>query len=132
MKVFVPKALDKEGINLIPAFSSHVPEIIPMMEDFYKMFEYDFDEERATSVIRDLIKDQKIGRLWLIREEEELIGYVALIFSYSLGYGRTGLLDEFYLVESHRSKGIGREIIEKVLNEAKKCSLHVSLLFILL
>jgi GNAT superfamily N-acetyltransferase len=112
------------GINLVPAFSSHVSDILIMMEDFYMMFDYPFEKEKARKNLHDFIRDQTLGRLWLLRENEKVIGYAALAFGFSFGYGgKDATLDEFFLVEEVRSKGVGKKALNMILDEAKKLNL---------
>lgn len=50
-----------------------------------------------------LVTDSSLGRVWLIRIEDQPVGYIALTFSYSLEFhGRDALLDELYLPDPHR------------------------------
>jgi len=116
--------MPNKGVNLVPAFSSHVSDILVMMEDFYQMFDYPFEKEKARKNLHAFIHDQGLGRLWIIRLDEEIIGYAALPFGFSFGYGgRHAVLDEFYLIELSRGKGIGKKVLEMILDEAKKMNL---------
>ena len=95
-----------------------------MMEDFYSMFDYPFDHQEAKENIREFIHDPGLGRLWLTRSDEVVTGYAVLAFGFSFGYGgKDAILDEFYLKDDHRAKGLGEEYLKMILEEAKKFQL---------
>lgn len=71
--------------------------------------------ERAESVAPLLPEDTAAGRVWLIEMKGEAIGYIALCFGYSIEFGgRDAFVDEFYIVEEARGRGIGRAVLEAV------------------
>ncbi|MFN5473255.1 MAG: GNAT family N-acetyltransferase, partial [Pseudanabaena sp.] len=58
-----------------------------------------------------LLSDEKFGLIWLICDRDRPIGYVALTFFFSMEYhGRCGLVDELYIREDYRGKGIGKRV----------------------
>ena len=51
----------------------------------------------------------------MIRIEGRPVGYLAICFGYSIEFaGRDAFLDEFFLVEKARGRGIGSLAVEKV------------------
>lgn len=55
-----------------------------------------------------VLKDATIGRVWLIRQGEETVGYIVLTLAYRLEYrGYYAFLDELYIREDKRGMGIG-------------------------
>ncbi len=95
-----------------------------MMDDFYGMFSYPFDREKALANIKGFIQDQSLGRLWLLKQDDQLAGYAAMPFRFSFGYGgKDALLDEFYLKEEFRNKGLGEQYLKLIIEEAEKFDL---------
>lgn len=95
-------------------------EILSMMQDFYAIDHYPFDKDLTSTNLREFISNQNLGRLWVIREDQHVIGYMALTFGYSFEFkGRDAFLDELYLKENHRSRGLGSQAIDFVLEQAK-------------
>lgn len=75
------------------------------------------EPERARS-IAPLLSDASLGRIWLIFERRQAVGYIAVCFGYSIEFGgRDGFLDEFFIVPAARSQGLGREALEAVKGE---------------
>jgi diamine N-acetyltransferase len=114
------------------AETSDVELLLEMMQEFYLLEEIGFDENIARLALHQLIVNEVFGRVWLIEIEGETVGYVALIFGFSLEYGgRDALIDELYVCENARGKGFGTQAINFVEdfcreNEVKALHLEVS------
>jgi len=66
----------------------------------------------ARMAIDGLFSQPTFGGIWLIRMEEETVGYLVLTVCYSLEFhGRYGLIDELYMEEKWRSRGIGAQAL---------------------
>lgn len=62
------------------------------------------------------------NNLYLIAENEnEEVGFISFHTQNLLHHcGRVGEIQEFFISESHRGKGIGRQLIEKIMQYAEK------------
>ena len=84
-----------------------------------------FDERRRRAVFGDFVKKAELGRAWLIFEAEKLAGYVILTLGFSFEYrGRDGYIDELYLDERFRGRGIGQKTMEFVEAEARRLGVN--------
>lgn len=73
------------------------------------------DDETNRAIVRQLIENERLGKIWLILVDGEAVGYIVLTYGYSLEYaGRDALIDELYLRENYRGCGIGKQTIEFV------------------
>jgi GNAT superfamily N-acetyltransferase len=82
--------------------------LVGMMRDFYEVDHMAFSEQVAREALLELMAKDWLGRLWLINDGGEVVGYVALTFCFSLEFGgRAAIIDELYLKASHRRKGLG-------------------------
>jgi diamine N-acetyltransferase len=87
--------------------------VLPLMREFYAHEGLDFDEARTLSAFRKLAADPNLGRLWIFRVGAEPVGYLALTVCFSLEFaGRYALVDELYVREAHRGRGIGARALE--------------------
>lgn len=78
------------------------------------------EPERARS-IAPLLSDASLGRVWMILEEGQAVGYIAVCFGYSIEFGgRDAFLDEFFLAPAARSRGLGGKVLEAVKNEVTR------------
>jgi ribosomal protein S18 acetylase RimI-like enzyme len=68
--------------------------------------------ERARRATAELMANPELGGVWLIAVDAETAGYLCVTVCYSLEFaGHFALLDELYLKEAWRGKGIGRQAI---------------------
>ncbi len=83
------------------------------MREFHKFDHSEpFDETPAQAAMEKVVADKAVGRVWLILEGEDIIGYMVLTLSYRLEYrGYYAFLDELYIREDMRSQGIGTKAI---------------------
>ena len=92
--------------------SSKIESITQMMCDFYAIDNYPIDVVDTRILFQQFIADENLGKSWLIFDDDEIAGYVILTFVFSFEYkGRLAFLDELYIKESARGKGIGKKTI---------------------
>ena len=100
-----------------------------MMQDFYAIDNYPIDIEVSKKLFQEFITDENLGKAWLIYSENELVGYVIVTFVFSFEYGgKIAFLDELYIKEIARGKGIGNATIQFIKEQIKH--LNVKLLYL--
>ena len=103
-----------------PASITDTAILLEMMEDFYAIDQYPFDQELTSQNIHILLNHPERGRIWLVSVENKIIGYVVLAFGFSFEYkGKDAFIDELYLKSEYRGLGIGAKVISFVIEEAK-------------
>ena len=71
------------------------------------------------------VTDRSLGKAWVICDGEQVIGYVVLTLGFSFEYGgRDAFLDELYLDEKYRGRGIGRQAMEFVEAQAREMGVN--------
>ena len=89
------------------------PVLAELMREFYAHEGLVFDEERTLGAFRTLAADPNLGRVWIFRAGGEAVGYVVVTVCFSLEFaGRYALVDELYVREAHRGRGIGARALE--------------------
>jgi hypothetical protein len=58
--------------------------LLRFMREYYAFDGHGFDEPKAHVALRALLRDQNLGRAWLILDGGGPVGYVVLCFGYSL------------------------------------------------
>ena len=105
---------------------SQIETIISMMQDFYAVDNYPIDLEVSKQLFQEFITNEHLGKAWLIYSEEELVGYVILTFVFSFEYqGRIAFIDELYLKETARGRGIGAKTLQFIKEQIPKLSLKL-------
>ena len=106
--------------------NADIDAITVLMQDFYAIDQYPFDLEKARCLFLQFLSDENLGKAWLICDEDEIVGYVILTFIFSFEYGgRMAFLDELYLSEKARGKGIGKKTLQFIQTEALKLKLKI-------
>ena len=103
-----------------------ISTITQMMQDFYAIDNYPIDVEVAKNLFQEFISNEHLGKSWLIYSENEIVGYIILTFIFSFEYGgKIAFVDELFIKETARGKGIGKEAIQFIQAEVPKLSLKL-------
>ncbi|ABW27046.1 GNAT family N-acetyltransferase [Acaryochloris marina] len=102
------------------ANDSHVAALLPLVRAYHEFEQIGLSEQqRCDAVLPLLSPDSQVGRVWLIFISQQVVGYVALCFGYSIELsGRDAFIDELFLVESARGQDIGKQVLEFVIRQA--------------
>jgi ribosomal protein S18 acetylase RimI-like enzyme len=87
--------------------------LIELMEEFYRVEHLPFEETIARRALKQILDNTLFGLIHLIGAEDAVAGYIVLTFGFSLEFhGRDALVDELYLREEFRRRGLGRAALE--------------------
>ena len=96
-----------------------------MMRDFYAIDQYPFEVEGAAKNIDRFTGNDELGRIFMVRHDHEIVGYIILTFGFSFEYGgRDAFIDELFLEENYRGQGIGKVVMELTIAAAKVLSVQ--------
>lgn len=106
-----------------------IPSLIPLVKEFYTLEKIKFHEPTIQAALTQFLTNDQYGRAWLIEDNENLIGYVIFTFGFCLEFGgRDAFIDEIFLVESARNKGVGKKVIDFLSDYASNHGIKVILL----
>ena len=89
-----------------------IEDVLRLIEQYYSEDGYPFDRNAMRKAVEKLIETPTLGRIWLIYQREQIVGYMVLTLGFSLEYqGRDAFLDEIYIVQNFRGQGIGKEAL---------------------
>jgi GNAT superfamily N-acetyltransferase len=109
------------SITFNAAAIADVETLLTLMREYYAYDQHAFVEAKARRALNEFLADTYYGLAWLIQEGEALIGYAVLTFGYSLEFGgRDAFVDELYLREAYRGRGIGKQTIAHLLNVCRE------------
>ena len=107
------------------ALESDVDILLAFMREYYRFDGHGFDEGKARVALITMLRDQSLGRAWLILNGKIPVGYIVLCFGYSLEWlGRDAFVDEFYLREEYRGRGWGRATMAFVEDAARDAGIR--------
>ena len=103
-----------------PAEPADIETLAALCRELYVHDGTPFHEERHRPAITELIAHPDWGRIFLIEIAGEIAGYMVFTLGYSLEFaGRDAFLDELYLREPFRGRGIGTNATEFLCDFAK-------------
>jgi GNAT superfamily N-acetyltransferase len=103
------------NVGLHRASRLDIDALVGLMEAYYEHEGMTFHASVAHAAMFRLLSDESLGSAWLINADGMIAGYLVLTFGYSLEYGgRYATVDEFFLYEPYRGRGIGTETLEIV------------------
>jgi ribosomal protein S18 acetylase RimI-like enzyme len=105
---------------------SDIETVVSMMEEFYAIDNYSISVDVSKALFKEFISNENLGKAWLIVSDNEIVGYIILTVIFSFEYqGKIAFLDELYVTEKARGKGIGSKAIEFIKGESHKLSLNL-------
>jgi diamine N-acetyltransferase len=101
------------GCEFHRADSGNCETLVELMREFNAFEDLPFDETKARKALKQILRDESFGRVWLIKRGEETAGYAVLTLGFSLEFhGRDAFIDEIYLREEFRGKGFGKQAVQ--------------------
>ena len=86
--------------------------LVGLMREYYAYDRLKFDSRTAEKAMKHLLRDESLGRVWLIEESTHLVGYFVVTFVFSLEFhGEVAVLDELHINAAHRGRGIGKSVL---------------------
>ncbi len=99
--------------------------LVAMIGEFYAESGYALDAVRARDAFARLLGDETLGRVWLVRDGDEDVGYIALTLGFSLEYyGRDAFIDDFYIRVEHRGRGLGTRVLHAIDSECRALGIN--------
>jgi GNAT superfamily N-acetyltransferase len=97
-----------------------LPDLVRFVQAYYRLEDIPFDLFRIERGLVPLLERDDLGRVWMIEVDGGVVGYVVLCFGYSVEKGgRDAMVDEFFIDEAYRRRGVGRRVLERILAEAR-------------
>lgn len=113
-------------VTFKPLTYPEIDIIIPMMQEFYSIDNYPIDPTLARTLFTEFIENENHGRAWFINIDNTTVGYVILTFVFSFEYkGKIAFLDELYISENARGKGVGKLVLDFIKEQALQLSLKI-------
>ena len=113
-------------IEFKPFTAPDIETIVSMMQEFYAIDDYPISIDVSKALFQEFISNKNLGKAWLIFSDNEIVGYIILTIIFSFEYqGKIAFLDELYVTEKARGKGIGSKAIAFIKTESHKLSLKL-------
>lgn len=107
-------------IKLVKVFATEIEALKDYIEALYRHEDYMDSLVNIENGVRSLLKNEALATPYFIKAGEERLGYVILTKYHSVEKGGlTIYIDELYVEEQKRRHGIGKEIMEQILEIAR-------------
>lgn len=109
-----------EKVHLAQVYATEIDALREYVEQLYRLDE-DYDSMvNIEEGLKSLLKNEHLATPYFIKRGSDRLGYVILTRYHSVEKGGlTIYIDELYVEESSRRKGIGREILSEILSIAR-------------
>jgi len=114
-----------------PATIEDLPFLAELLVDlFNEERDFDADLQKQTRGLRLILENPSRGRIFVLRQHEQIVGMINLLFTISTAEGGfVMLLEDLVIERSHRRLGYGDKLLQYALAYAKnKNFLRISLL----
>ena len=92
-----------------------IESLIGLMAEFYAEAGYTLDKAHAERAFADMLNDERLGFLWVIEAEGNVIGHVVLTLRYAMEYaGLIACLDDLYVRPAWRNRGFSTAALAEV------------------
>lgn len=106
----------------------HRKDITENLQEQLSKLYVQLNAEIKQLALQNILEDQEYIDIAVCLENKELVG-IAMMANYKVVSGYKGMIEDVVVSEAHRGKGIGRKLMELLLNQAKKRKLDDVLLF---
>jgi GNAT superfamily N-acetyltransferase len=108
------------NVRLIRVYSSEMDALKEYIEALYR---HDEDYDSMVNIeegVKSLLRNENLANAYFIHTGDERVGYVILTRYHSVEKGGlTMYIDELYVEEHKRRHGIGRKIMDEILDIAR-------------
>jgi GNAT superfamily N-acetyltransferase len=107
-------------MEVVQATELHTNEVAVLFDAYRSFYDQDPDFKGALAYITDRIT-KKDSIIYVAMEEAEIIGFVQLypIFT-SIGMKRAWILNDIYVLEEYRGKGVGKALMNATYEHGKE------------
>ena len=107
--------------KIIEAESKHIEQVGELFDLYRKFYKYESSVIKSTNYIKDRITNKESVIFIAINDAYEAIGFVQLYETFgSLDLGKIIILYDLYVKEDHRKNNIGRQLMIRSHEHAKK------------
>ena len=100
--------------EIAPVTAAEYERLLPLIAAYQRFYEAaEIDEDRNRAFFRRFLAPSEVGMLLGAREGEKIAGYACLYWSFSSTQAvETVLMNDLFVSEGARGRGIGRALIE--------------------
>ena len=96
-----------------PVTASEIPALLPLVDEYWRLEDIvDFDADRVGRELARVCAEPRLGSAWIAYARGNAVGYLLAVYVFSLEHlGLTAEIDEFFVLPSARSHGLGDRLL---------------------
>lgn len=108
------RSVRDKNAEIRPVAAQDVPALVPLVEQYWLYEDIPhFDGTRVGRELAHALGDPRLMSGWIARVKGQGVGYLLAVYVFSLEHlGLTAEIDEFFVLPSARSRGIGEELLK--------------------
>ena len=96
-----------------------------IVEMFKEFAHFEHLDERLVNTVERMIDEKEYFNCFVaVNLQNEILGYATHFFAYFTWTGKSLYMDDLYVREKYRGEGVGRVLINKVIDFAKTTGCH--------
>ncbi len=105
-------------MKIVKAKQKDIGQIIDLLESlFTQESEFVFDKKLHKKALKVIIKDKKIGRIFVAYDGGKIIACLNILYTISTALGsKVALFEDIIVDKFYQSKGIGTKLLQKALD----------------
>jgi GNAT superfamily N-acetyltransferase len=110
-----------EGIEIRPARTDEIEEMLPLIRAYCEFYEVEPDDEGLRSMFQTLISSPEQGTVFIARDGDTAAGFATLDWKWSsLKAARIGYLEDLFVAPESRGRGIADALIAKCVERCRE------------
>ncbi|MCG6902334.1 MAG: GNAT family N-acetyltransferase [Rhodobacter sp.] len=106
------------------ADETDLDRLLPMVAAYHSLEKIDQSDDVRRNSVQPLLQGSPHGAVWLIGPRKSPVGYIVISFGWSVALGgMDGSIDEFYIRENVRGRGMGTEVLAALLPQLARAGI---------
>jgi GNAT superfamily N-acetyltransferase len=107
---------------LSKAIHTDVPQLIGLLKALFDQeAEFEFNPEAHKRALNKILLEPTIGSILTAKKNDQVLGMVVLLFTESTALGsKVAFLEDMVILSEFRGQGIGSELIDHAIEQARK------------
>lgn len=107
-----------------PARPSDLARLLPLVKAYYAFDSIAYDADNLRAALAQLLKDKRLGRVWMIDTGRAPAGYAVLAFSFDLEFGgREAIITDLFVSARYRRRGYGSRLLTTIFDFCRRAAL---------
>jgi len=100
------------------AHEDDVESLLPLVAAYHEFEQISRSDKQRETAVLPLLQGSPLGAIWLIGPRRAPVGYIVITFGWSIEMGgMDGFVDEFYIRQSVRGRGMGTEVLHALMRQ---------------